>query len=67
MSDLTHILNGIEHGAAKAADELFPLVDEELRKLAARTMGNEAPEQKLQSASVVAGQSFEMLAAGKIV
>jgi hypothetical protein len=38
MSDVTQILNAIERGDAKAADELLPLVYEELRLLAARKM-----------------------------
>src|SRR2546427_3267208 len=53
MSDVTRILNAIEHGDAKAADELLPLVYEELRKLAAHRMGNEAPGQTLQLTALV--------------
>jgi len=33
VSDVTHILKAIESGDGKAADELLPLVYEELRKL----------------------------------
>jgi hypothetical protein len=36
MSDVTRILERVQHGDAKAAEELLPLVHEELRKLAAR-------------------------------
>ena len=36
MSDVTQILSAIEQGDPRAADELLPLVYEELRKLAAR-------------------------------
>jgi RNA polymerase sigma factor (TIGR02999 family) len=53
MSDVTRILNAIEHGDAKAADELLPLVYEELRKLAAHRMTNEAPGQTLQPTALV--------------
>jgi len=53
MSDVTRILNAIEHGDAKAADELLPLVYEELRKLAAQRMANEAPGQTLQPTALV--------------
>src|ERR1051326_842661 len=53
MSDVTRILNAVEHGDAKAADELLPLVYEELRKLAAHRMGNEAPGQTLQPTALV--------------
>ena len=53
MSDVTRILSAIEHGDAKAADELLPLVYEELRKLAAHRMGNEALGQTLQPTALV--------------
>jgi len=53
MSDVTRILNVIERGNAKAADELLPLVYEELRKLAAHRMANEAPGQTLQPTALV--------------
>ncbi len=53
MSDVTRILNAIEHGDAKAADELLPLVYEELRKLAAHKMASEAPGQTLQPTALV--------------
>ena len=53
MSDVTRILNAIDRGDAKAADELLPLVYEELRKLAALKMGNEAPGQTLQPTALV--------------
>jgi len=38
MTDVTRILNAIEQGDAKAADELLPLVYEELRLLAAQKL-----------------------------
>jgi len=53
MSEVTHILNSIESGNAKAADELLPLVYEELRKLAAARMANESPNQTLQPTALV--------------
>src|SRR5881628_1362325 len=53
MSDVTRILNAIEHGDPVAADELLPLVYEELRKLAAQKMSNEAPGQTLQPTALV--------------
>jgi len=53
MSDVTRILNAIERGDAKAADELLPLVYEELRKLAAHRMANEAPGQTLEPTALV--------------
>jgi RNA polymerase sigma factor (TIGR02999 family) len=53
MSEVTRILNSIEHGDPTAADELLPLVYEELRKLAAARMANEAPGQTLQATALV--------------
>ncbi len=48
MSDVTRILNAIDGGDSRAAQELLPLVYDELRKLAAHKMANEAPGQTLQ-------------------
>jgi len=53
VSAVTHVLKAIEHGDAQAADELLPLVYEELRKLAARRMANESPGQTLQPTALV--------------
>jgi len=53
MSNVTHILHAIETGDAKAADELLPLVYEELRKLAAYKMASESPDQTLQPTALV--------------
>ena len=53
MSDVTLILNAIEHGDAKAADELLSLVYNELRRVAAHKMAHEAPGQTLQPTALV--------------
>jgi RNA polymerase sigma factor (TIGR02999 family) len=53
MTDVTRILNAIEQGDAKAADELLPLVYEELRRLAAQKMSQELPGQTLQATALV--------------
>ncbi|UCC99332.1 MAG: sigma-70 family RNA polymerase sigma factor [Phycisphaerales bacterium] len=53
MSDVTRILTAIERGDAKAADELLPLVYEQLRRLAARKMSQEPPGQTLQATALV--------------
>ena len=53
MSNVTRILNAIERGDAKAADELLPLVYEELRCLAAKKMSQEKPGQTLQATALV--------------
>ncbi len=53
MTNVTSILNAIEEGDPKAADELLPLVYEELRLLAAQKMAQEAPGQTLQATALV--------------
>jgi RNA polymerase sigma factor (TIGR02999 family) len=53
MSDVTRILGSIERGDPKAAEELLPLVYEELRKLAAARMADLPPGQTLQATALV--------------
>ena len=53
MNDVTQILNAIEQGDRSAAEQLLPLVYEELRKLAANKMAQEAPGQTLQATGLV--------------
>jgi RNA polymerase sigma factor (TIGR02999 family) len=53
MTDVTRILNAIEKGDDKAADELLPLVYEELRLLAAQKLSQEKPVQTLQATALV--------------
>ena len=53
MSDVTRILTAIEQGDPQAAVKLLPLVYEELRKLAASRMANEAAGQTLQPTALV--------------
>jgi RNA polymerase sigma factor (TIGR02999 family) len=53
MSDVTRILNSIEDGDRGAADELLPMVYEELRLLAAKRMTQEQPGQTLQATALV--------------
>ena len=53
MSDITRVIQAIQHGDPKAADELLPLVYEELRKLAASRMANEAAGNTLQPTALV--------------
>ena len=48
MSEVTQLLHAAEQGDPKATEELLPLVYEELRRLAAHKMANEAPGQTLQ-------------------
>lgn len=53
MPDVTQLLSAIDAGDAKAADQLLPLVYEELRKLAAARMSQEKPGQTLQATALV--------------
>ena len=53
VSDVTRILESIEQGNPRAAEELLPLVYGELRKLAAARMANESPHQTLQATALV--------------
>ena len=53
MRDVTRILTAIEQGDAKAADELLPLVYDELRRLAAQKMSREPAGQTLQATALV--------------
>jgi RNA polymerase sigma factor (TIGR02999 family) len=64
MSDVTVILEAIVDGDPKAADELLPLIYEELRKLAAYKMANERPGQTLQATSLV-HEAYLRLTTGK--
>jgi RNA polymerase sigma factor (TIGR02999 family) len=53
MSDVTRILSKIESGDPSAAEQLLPLVYDELRKLAAEKMAQEKPGQTLQATALV--------------
>ncbi|MHC4497532.1 MAG: ECF-type sigma factor [Planctomycetota bacterium] len=53
MSEVTRILAAIERGDVRAVDELFPLVYQELRQLAAQRMSKEATGQTLQATALV--------------
>ena len=53
MSNVTRILSQIESGDPSAADQLLPLVYDELRKLAAAKLAQEKPGQTLQATAVV--------------
>src|SRR5512134_3624282 len=53
MSDVTRILSAIQQGDGQAAEQLLPLVYDELRKLAAQKMAQEKPGQTLQATALV--------------
>ena len=53
MADVTQILSRIESGDPTAAEQLLPLVYDELRKLAAQRLTQEKPGQTLQPTALV--------------
>lgn len=64
MSDITHILSAIEEGDPHAAEQLLPLVYDELRKLAAEKMAREKPGQTLQATALVHEAYLRLVARG---
>jgi hypothetical protein len=52
-ADVTQLLNQIESGDPKAAEELLPLLYTELRRLASARMAKEKPDQALQATALV--------------
>ena len=53
MNNVTRILSAIEQGDSRAAERLLPLVYDELRRLAAQRLADEAPGQTLQPTALV--------------
>jgi RNA polymerase sigma factor (TIGR02999 family) len=53
MHEVTRILSAIDHGDPHAAEQLLPLVYDELRRLAAEKMAKENPAQTLQATALV--------------
>ncbi len=53
MSDVTRILSQIESGDPKAAEQLLPLIYQELRKMASAKLAQEKPGQTLQATALV--------------
>src|SRR5262245_28248293 len=53
MSEVTRILSAIEQGDPSAAEQLLPLVYDDLRQLAARRLAQEKPGQTLQATALV--------------
>ncbi|MGE4178936.1 MAG: sigma-70 family RNA polymerase sigma factor [Limisphaerales bacterium] len=65
MSDATVLLAAVEQGDSKAADQLLDLVYEELRRLAAYKMAQEAPGQTLQPTALVHEAWLKLIGAGE--
>ena len=53
MNDVTRILSAVEQGDLHAAEQLLPLIYDELRRLAARRLAQEKPGQTLQATALV--------------
>jgi RNA polymerase sigma factor (TIGR02999 family) len=53
MSEVTQLLNGIDHGDPQAAEQLLALVYAQLRRLAAKKLAHEQPGQTLQPTGLV--------------
>lgn len=53
MANVTQILNAIEQGDPQAAEQLLPLVYDELRKLPAQNLAHEKPGQTLGATALV--------------
>jgi hypothetical protein len=53
MNDVTRVLSAIDQGDPRAAEQLLPLVYDELRKLAAQRLAHEKPGQTLQAPALV--------------
>ena len=65
MADVTRILDAIGHGDPHAAEQLLPLVYDELRKLAAERMARERPGQTLQATALVHEAYLRLVGAGE--
>ena len=66
MSDVTRILSQIESGDPSAADQLLPLVYDELRQLATARLAQEKPGQTLQATSLVHDAYIRLVDVDKI-
>src|SRR5437773_476282 len=53
MNAVTHLLNALSQGDPQAAHQLLPLVYQELRRLAAQKLAQEAPGQTLEATALV--------------
>ena len=65
MSDVTRILSQIESGDPSSAEQLLPLVYDELRKLAAARMAAESPDQTLQPTALVHEAYLRLISPGE--
>jgi RNA polymerase sigma factor (TIGR02999 family) len=66
MDAITSVLNAIENGDPQAAEQLLPLVYDELRKLAARRLARERPGQTLQATALVHEAYLRLVGPGSV-
>jgi RNA polymerase sigma factor (TIGR02999 family) len=64
MADATQILNALEQGDPHAAEQLLPMVYDELRRLAATKLAREKPGQTLQATALVHEAYLRLVAGG---
>src|SRR6266436_3314009 len=64
MTEVTRILSAIEQGDPQAAEQLLPLVYDELRKLAAQKLAQEKAGQTLQATALVHEAYLRLVGAG---
>ncbi len=65
MSEVSRILSAIEQGDPQAAEQLLPLVYDELRKLAAQKLAHEKPGQTLQATALVHEAYVRLVGSGE--
>jgi len=65
MSEVTRILSALEQGDALAAEQLLPLVYDELRQLAAQKLAQEKPGQTLQATALVHEAYLRLVGTGE--
>src|ERR1043165_8614836 len=63
MSEVTRILSAIQYGDPHAAEQLLPLVYDELRQLAAQKLAQEKPGQTLDATALVHEACLRLIAA----
>jgi RNA polymerase sigma factor (TIGR02999 family) len=65
MTEVTRILSAVEHGDPAAAEQLLPLVYDELRRLAAQKLAHEKPGQTLQATALVHEAYVRLVGSGE--
>ena len=65
MSDITRILAAMQQGDPSAAEQLLPLIYDELRQLAAQKLAHEQPGQTLQATALVHEAYLRLVGDGK--